>query len=102
MTQIRERMEEMEIPNHMKKIVEERKLELVEKLAEVDPEIEDKYLNNEIPTSEELKKAIRRNCVTNKFTPVFCGSALKNFGVQLLLDGVVNYLPSPVEVYEYR
>lgn len=100
MTQISEKMEETETPNHMKKIVEEKKLELIEKLAEVDPEIEEKYLNNETPTAAELKAAIRRNCITNRFTPVFCGSALRNFGVQLLLDGVLNYLPSPAEVYE--
>uniref|UniRef100_A0A7S4N444 Tr-type G domain-containing protein n=1 Tax=Odontella aurita TaxID=265563 RepID=A0A7S4N444_9STRA len=77
--------------------VEERKLELVEKLADVDDEIAEIFLMEETPTAEDMKAAIRRQTVACAFVPVFMGSAFKNKGVQPLLDGVLDYLPEPVE-----
>ena len=55
-------------------------------------------LQGEEPSEETLKKLIRQGCIGNKFVPIFCGSAFKNKGVQPLLDAVVSYLPSPLEV----
>jgi elongation factor G len=72
--------------------------ELQEKLAEVDDEIMDKFLQGQAVSEKELKDAIRRMTIANKFTPVLCGTAFKNKGIQLLLDAVVDYLPSPKDV----
>ena len=71
---------------------------MIEKLAEADDEIAMKYLEGEEITVADLKAAIRRSTITSKFVPVFVGSALKNKGVQQLLDGVQDYLPSPLDV----
>jgi elongation factor G len=72
--------------------------ELQEKLAEVDDEIMEKFLQGKLISAKELKDAIRRMTIANKFTPVLCGSAFKNKGIQLLLDAVIDYLPSPKDV----
>ncbi|MCX5708314.1 MAG: elongation factor G [Candidatus Omnitrophica bacterium] len=72
--------------------------ELQEKIAEVDDEIMEKFLQGKVSTAKELKEALRRTTITGKLTPVLCGSAFKNKGVQLLLDAVVDYLPSPKDV----
>ncbi|MBX9769427.1 MAG: elongation factor G [Bdellovibrionales bacterium] len=72
--------------------------ELISKLADLDDAIAEKFLNEQEPTLEEVKHAIRRSTIDLKLVPVFCGSAFKNKGVQLLLDGVSSYLPSPLEV----
>jgi len=87
-----------EIDEKYKVKAEEHRQTLIEKLADVDDVIADKYLEGEEPTVEELKAAIRQSCINNTFIPVFVGSALKNKGVQQLLDGVVDYLPSPLEI----
>ncbi len=71
---------------------------LIERLGEVDDEIMEKYLAEEEITKEEIKAAIRRVVVKNKFVPVLCGTALKNKGVQLLLDAICDYLPSPIDI----
>ncbi len=71
---------------------------LVERLGEVDDEIMEKYLAEEEITTEDIKAAIRRTVVKNKFVPVLCGTALKNKGVQLLLDAICDYLPSPIDI----
>eukprot|EP00986_Skeletonema_menzelii_P020550 scaffold31604_cov223-Skeletonema_menzelii.AAC.1 len=81
----------------MKDLVEEKRMELIEKLADVDDEIGELFLMEEEPTEEQLKEAIRRQTIACKFVPVFMGSAFKNKGVQALLDGVVDYLPEPSE-----
>ncbi len=71
---------------------------LVERLGEVDDQIMEKYLAEEEITKEDIKEAIRRTVVKNKFVPVLCGTALKNKGVQLLLDAICDYLPSPIDI----
>lgn len=87
-----------EIPADLLDIAEFKRAELVEKVAELDDELLEKYLESQPISIEELKKAIRKAVIQNKATPVFCGSSLKNKGVQPLLDAVIDYLPSPMEV----
>ncbi len=89
---------ETEIPENMKEKTSEWRHNLIEKLAECDAEVEDKYLNDVGIYPEDLKKYIRRVTSKNLFVPVICGSALKNKGVKFLLDAVVDYLPSPMDV----
>ena len=72
--------------------------QMVEAIAETDDELLEKYLSGEEITDDELKAALRRATVTNKLQPVLCGSAFKNKGVQPLLDAVVDFLPSPLDV----
>ncbi|MDD5128575.1 MAG: elongation factor G [Candidatus Omnitrophica bacterium] len=91
-------IEEKEVPEDMLADFEKYRLILVEKVAEGDDLIMEDYLAGKTVTNEELKKAIRRTCIANKFVPVLCGTAFKNKGVQLVLDAVKDYLPSPVEV----
>ncbi len=86
------------VPDALVEECETVRKELIERLADVDEEIEELYLCEEEPTAQQIKDAIRRQTISQKFVPVFLGSAYKNKGVQLLLDGVVNYLPSPPEV----
>jgi len=71
---------------------------LVEKVAEADDKIMEEYLHGRSVSNEELKLAIRRGVIANKFVPVLCGSAFKNKGVQMVLDAVKDYLPSPIDV----
>jgi elongation factor G len=70
---------------------------MVELLAEVDDEIMEAWVRNEDLDSQKIREALRRCCLSGKAVPVLCGSALKNFGVQALLDAVILYLPSPLE-----
>lgn len=88
---------EIEIPEKLKEDVEKKRAELVESLANVDPEIEEIYLEEKEPTPEQLHCSIRKTVIERKFSPVFMGSAYKNKGVQLALDGVCKYLPNPHE-----
>lgn len=74
---------------------------MIGKLADVDPTIEEKFLMEEEPTTEELRAAIRRATISLKLVPVLCGSAYKNKGVQRLMDAVTYYLPSPAEKKEH-
>jgi len=95
-------IEEGPIPEDLLDLVQEKRQELIERLAEVDEEIEELFLMEEEPDAATLKAAVRRATVATKFVPVFVGSAYKNKGVQPLLDGVDAYLPSPLErKYEY-
>ena len=71
---------------------------MLEAVSEVDDSLMEKYLEGEEITPDELIPAIRKGTVEMAFTPVLCGSAFKNKGVQPLLDAVVNYLPSPVDI----
>ncbi|KAI9007737.1 P-loop containing nucleoside triphosphate hydrolase protein [Hyaloraphidium curvatum] len=87
-----------EVPAELEEFAKKKKAELVANVAEVDDEIADLFIMEETPTAEQLKAAIRRATIANKFTPVFVGSAYWNTGVQPMLDGVVDYLPAPNEV----
>src|SRR4029453_5718060 len=71
---------------------------LIEELAEVDEEVMEKYLGEEILPDALLTRAIRCGTIGNQITPVFCGASFRNKGVQPLLDGILDYLPSPVDV----
>ncbi|MFZ7942296.1 MULTISPECIES: elongation factor G [Bacillaceae] len=87
-----------EIPEEHRELAEEYREKLVEAVAELDEELMEKYLSGEEITKEELKAAIRQGTVNVEFYPVICGSAFKNKGVQLMLDAVIDYLPSPLDV----
>ena len=91
-------MEVGEIPEEYKAQAEEYREKLVEAVAELDEDLMEKYLGGEEITKEELKAAIRKGTVNVEFFPVICGSAFKNKGVQKMLDAVVDYLPSPLDV----
>ena len=91
-----------EIPQGMKNEIEKYRAKLVEKIAETDDVLMEKYLNNQQITVEELKAALRRAVIAYKLVPIFAGSSLRNKGVQLLLDGVVDYLPSPVDLGQVK
>jgi elongation factor G len=90
--------DEVDIPEEFRPRSEIAHHRLVETLAEEDDGIAEKYLEGEPITHEELEEAIRRCTLTGKLTPVLCGAAFRNKGVQLLLDAVVKYLPSPFDV----
>ncbi len=87
-----------DLPEDMLAEFEKHRLILIEKVAEGDDKLMEDYLGGKAISNEELKAAVRRACVANKFVPVLCGSSFKNKGVQPLLDAVKDYLPSPVEV----
>ncbi len=89
---------EKEIPAKFKAEAEKWRKIMVEKISETDDRLLEDYLNNKESSVEDLKKALRSACLEYKLVPVFCGSALKNKGVQQMLDGIVDYLPSPVDL----
>lgn len=91
-------IEDREIPEEYKELALEYREKLVEAVAELDEGLTEKYLNGEEITNEELKLGIRKGTCNVEFYPVLCGSAFKNKGVQLMLDAVIDYLPSPVDV----
>ncbi|WP_076264085.1 elongation factor G [Intrasporangium flavum] len=87
-----------DIPADMLDKVDEYRQALVERVAESDDDLMEKYLSGEELTPEEIKAGIRKLTVNSELYPVFCGSAFKNRGVQPMLDAVVDYLPSPLDV----
>jgi len=89
---------EVPISEDMRELANEYHHKMIESLAELDEKIVEKYLEGEEIASNEIKSAIRRLTIKNEVVPVLCGSALKNKGVQLLLDATVDYLPSPLDV----
>ncbi|MGQ7331312.1 elongation factor G [Streptococcus suis] len=89
---------EEDIPADMLEMAQEYREKLVEAVAETDEELMMKYLEGEEITNEELKAGIRKATINVEFFPVLCGSAFKNKGVQLMLDAVIDYLPSPVDI----
>ncbi len=93
-----EKVVEKEIPAELKAKTEQWRGEMIEKVAEHNDALMEKYLNNKEISEEEIKKAMREATITNKIFPVLTGSALKNKGVQLVLDAVVDYLPSPLDI----
>ena len=93
-----ENYKEIDIPADLTDLVEEKRLELVEKAVEFDDDLMEKYLNGEELTVAEIKSAIRKGVLKAEFFPVMCGSALSNTGVKLALDAVVDYMPAPTDV----
>jgi len=89
---------EIPIPQNLLAEAEKYRHELVEKIVETDDALTNRYLEGEEIGIEELRKALRKATIESKIVPVFCGSALRNKGVQFLLDGVVDYLPSPADL----
>lgn len=87
-----------EIPDDMKDIVEEYREKIVEKAAEGDDALMEKYLEGEELSIDEIKASIRKQVLDCTLFPVFCGSAYKNKGIQMLLDAVIDYLPAPTDV----
>ncbi|HJM68627.1 MAG TPA: elongation factor G, partial [Candidatus Babeliales bacterium] len=88
----------LDIPEDYKEQAEKYRTLLVEKICDTDDDLAEKYLGGEEISVDELKVAIRKAVVAQEITPAFCGTAFKNKGVQLLLDAVVDYLPSPLDV----
>lgn len=93
-----EQIELADIPENLKKEADEWRHKMVEKISESDEALTDKYLEGKEISMSELKMALRKATLSYSLVPVFCGSALKNKGIQLVLDGVIDYLPSPVDV----
>ncbi|QEK11164.1 elongation factor G [Crassaminicella thermophila] len=91
-------IETTEIPADMMDKAEEYRMALVEAVAEADEELMMKYLEGEELTVEEIKEGIRKQTIANNMVPVCCGSAYKNKGVQLMLDAVVDFMPSPLDI----
>ncbi len=94
--------ERVEIPADVRAEAEQARERMIEQIVELDDELTTKYLEEEAVSAEELKAALRRAVIANLATPVFCGSALRNKGVQPVLDGVVDFLPSPLDVPAVR
>ena len=90
--------EYQEIPSDLKSKADEYRLSMLETAVEMDDTLFEKYLSGEEITEQEIKRCIRKGTISGKFVPVLCGTAFKNKGVQPLLDAVVDYLPSPVDV----
>jgi len=90
--------EERDVPEDMLDFVKAKREEMVEKIAETDDELTMKYLDGEELSIEELKAALRKATVECKLIPVTCGTSLRNKGVQLLLDAIIDYMPSPLDV----
>jgi elongation factor G len=87
-----------DVPSELKEKVAAKRAEMVEKIAELDDELIVKFLEDQEITVDELKRALRKAVLESRAAPVFCGSSLKNKGVQPLLDAVIDYLPSPLDV----
>ena len=93
---------EMEIPPDMKPLVADMRGRMIEKIAEIDDDLTLKFLEGDEISVEELRAALREAVISNQATPVYCGSSLRNKGVQPLLDAVVEFLPSPIDVPPVR
>ncbi|MEK7553361.1 MAG: elongation factor G [Patescibacteria group bacterium] len=97
-----EKMVEKEIPADMKELAVKTRAQLVEKIAEYDDVLMEKYLSDGNLSEDEIRDIIRKATINSDFVPVLCGSALKNKGVQFMLDAVLDYLPSPVDLAEIK
>ena len=91
-----------DIPDEYKEKSESYREKLIESVVELDDEIMEKYLDGTIPSTDQVKSLIRKGTIKSNFVPVLCGSSFKNKGVQPMLDAVVDYLPSPVEVPDIK
>jgi elongation factor G len=92
----------VDIPDNLKDQAEEFRQKLVEAAAEADEALMEKFFNGEELSEDEIKKALRKRVLNNEIVPVTCGSAFKNKGVQAMLDAVVDYLPSPIDVPDVK
>ncbi|MBD3272879.1 elongation factor G [Candidatus Dependentiae bacterium] len=92
------KVEWQEIPEELKDKADKLREELIERACDFDDALAEKYLDGKELTVDEIKQALRKGVLNQKVTPVFCGSAFKNKGVQLLLDAVIDYMPSPLDV----
>lgn len=86
------------VPAELQDLFDEKRLEMMEAAAEEDEALFEKYLGGEELSAEEIKSALRKATITRSIVPVFCGSAFRNMGVQPLLDAVIDYLPSPIDI----
>ena len=91
-----------EVPDDLRAEADERRARMVEQIVETDDELTLRYLSGESVSPEELKRSLRQAVIAGKATPVFCGSSLRNKGVQPLLDAVIDYLPSPEDIPPVR
>jgi elongation factor G len=89
---------EEDVPADMKDVVEKWRAKLIEQICETDDDLLTKFLNSEEPTIKELKTALRKAVIAYKLVPVYAGASLRNKGVQPMLDAIVEYMPSPVDV----
>lgn len=87
-----------DVPAEYKERVEELRAELIEKICELDDVLSEKFLNEQEITVDELKKVLRKGVLEHRIVPTFCGTAFKNKGIQPMLDAVVDYLPSPLDI----
>lgn len=87
-----------EIPEDLQEQAEEYRDKLLEAVAEFDEKLTDKYLNGEAISADEIRRALRKGCIERKGFPVVCGASFKNKGVQPMLDAIVDYLPSPLDI----
>lgn len=92
------KFEEKEIPEEYRAGAEQQREKMLEALSDIDDVIMEKFLNGEEVSEDEIKRAVRAGAINMQLTPVMCGSSFKNKGVQALLDAVVDYLPSPLDV----
>ncbi len=93
---------EIPVPANLADLLKEKHNYLIECVAEVDESVMEVFLNDQVPSNEMVKEALRKAVVTGTLVPAYCGTAFKNKGVQLLLDAVITYLPSPVDIWETR
>ena len=93
-----EKFEITDIPDDMKEKAQEWREKMIESVAETEEELMMKFLEGEDLSEEEIKATIRKQTIACEMVPVFCGSAYRNKGVQMMLDGVVDYMPSPVDI----
>ena len=96
------RFDEADIPSDMIELSEKWRKHLIEETATYDENLLEKFISDEEISEDELRSALRKGCLDNTFIPMFCGSAFKNKGVQRLLDAVVDFLPSPVDIGEVK
>jgi len=89
---------EISIPKEMEKEVSSYRSKLIESIAELDEPLTEKYVNGEEISESEMKAALRRATISMKAVPVLCGAALRNQGIQPLIDAIVDYLPSPLDI----
>ncbi|MBQ9335800.1 MAG: elongation factor G [Lentisphaeria bacterium] len=94
--------DEIPVPENLKTLLREKRNHLVECVAEVDETVMEIFLNDQVPSVDQIKAGLRKAVIAGRLVPAYCGSAFKNKGVQFLLDAVVDYLPSPVDLWETK